>query len=185
MPRQIRSISHFRQKYPARCFKAACFGFSIIEVLVVVAIAMILAAIAIPAFNIFIGNTRTSTIANEFVAALNLARSEAMKRGVEVYVRSSSGGTSCQTGEPWGQGWLVADENDEAIRVREGLKEPCAFVGHGEFESEVTFQSNGMLNVNEELVEANDYFKIDNMGKTMCIFVNNAGRVRTERGSCP
>ncbi|WP_156932906.1 pilus assembly FimT family protein [Desulfonatronum lacustre] len=40
-------------------------GSSIIEVLVVVAIAAILTTIAIPAFNVFIGNTRTSAVANE------------------------------------------------------------------------------------------------------------------------
>lgn len=156
-------------------------GFSIIEVLIVVAIAAILTAIGIPAFNVFIGNTRTSTIANEFVSALNLARSEAMKRGKLVYVCRSSDGASCAASGAWGQGWLVADENDEAIRVREGLKDPSVFEGYGEFEAKVTFQSNGMLDENEEVVEADDYFKIDNMGRSMCIFINNAGRVRTSK----
>jgi type IV fimbrial biogenesis protein FimT len=156
-------------------------GVSIIEVLIVVAIAAILTGIAIPAFNVFIGNTRTSTIANEFVSALNLARSEALKRGQDVYVCRSSDGTSCAASGAWGQGWLVADGDDKPIRVREGLKDPSVFEGHGEFEAKVIFQSNGMLNESEELVEADDYFKIDNMGKTMCIYVNNSGRIRTSK----
>ncbi|PTN34931.1 hypothetical protein C6366_12445 [Desulfonatronum sp. SC1] len=71
-----------------------------------VAIAAILTGIAIPAFDVFIGNTRTSTVANEFVSALNLARSEAIKRGVEVYVCRSENGSSCaQVGTGGRDGW--------------------------------------------------------------------------------
>jgi type IV fimbrial biogenesis protein FimT len=163
-------------------------GFSIIEVLVVVAIAMILAAIAIPSFNLFIGNTRTSTITNEFVAALNLARSEAMKRGVNVTVCRSTNGTACAASGDWGQGWMVYVMDGATLvplRVREGLKNSNSFVGVGHFATDnavANFQPDGRMGTT--INESNDGFQVSNMGKAMCIRLNTAGRVRTDRGSC-
>lgn len=153
-------------------------GYSIIEVLVVV-------GIAIPAFNLFIGNTRTTTIANEFVSALNLARSEAIKRGVTVTVCRSTSGTACAASGDWGQGWMVYVMDGTTLvplRVREGLKTTNTFVGVGDFlgnNAVVAFQSDGRLSAT--INEADDYFKIDNMGKTMCIYVNSAGRIRSQK----
>ncbi|HDQ41681.1 MAG TPA: prepilin-type N-terminal cleavage/methylation domain-containing protein [Desulfonatronum sp.] len=160
-------------------------GVSIIEVLIVVAIAAILVGIAIPAFNLFIGNTRTSTIANEFVSALNLARSEAMKRGTNVTVCRSTNGTACAASGDWGQGWMVYVMDGTTLvplRVREGFKETKTFVGVGHFlgnNAVVAYQPDGRLNAT--INEANDYFKIDNMGKTMCIYINSSGRIRSQK----
>lgn len=173
-------------------------GFSIIEVLIVVAIAAILTAIAIPAFNVFIGNTRTSAITNEFVSALNLARSEAMKRGREVYVCRSSDGENCAVSGHWGQGWMVyfVDENDVVIpvRARESLKEPESFGGFGYFDEDnaiITFRPNGRLakEVAEEIGyeeedDAKHGFEITSKKRSKCIRINSAGRIRTAKGTC-
>jgi type IV fimbrial biogenesis protein FimT len=66
------------------------FGFTLLELMVVVAIAGALMAIGIPTFNDMMRNNRLTTYANELVTALNTARSEAVKRGVSVSVRKIS-----------------------------------------------------------------------------------------------
>ena len=165
-------------------FQKLSFGFSIIEVLIVVAIASILTAIAIPAFNVFMGSTRVSTVSNEFVSALNLARSEAIKRGGEVHVCRSSDGATCVASGPWGQGWLIADEDNNLIRVREGLREPSTFVGNGTLDTTptITFGRDGR--VQESVDGAGDFLQVQSMERSMCIRINSAGRVRSESGTC-
>lgn len=163
-------------------------GISIVEVLIIVAITAILTVIAIPAFNLFIGNTRTTTIANEFVSALNLARSEAVKRGVNVTVCRSTNGAACVASGDWGQGWMVYVMDGTTLvplRVREGLKKTDTFVGVGHFAADnavATFQRDGRMSTTID--EEDDGFEIENMGRAMCIRVNTAGRVRTEKGAC-
>lgn len=56
--------------------------------------------------------------ANDLIATINLARSEAVKRGVNVELCASSNGTSC-TGT-WTQGWIVRDASG-VIRVQSAL----------------------------------------------------------------
>lgn len=77
-------------------------GFTLIELMITISIAAILMAIAIPSFTSTIRSTRLTTQANEFVTSLNLARSEAIKRGVQVTVRRK--GVSSKI---WEQGWDV------------------------------------------------------------------------------
>lgn len=76
-------------------------GFTLIELMVAIAIAAILLGIAIPSFTTTITSNRLTTNANEMVTALNLARSEAIKRGKQVTVRSKNASTS------WEGGWDV------------------------------------------------------------------------------
>lgn len=59
-------------------------GFTLVELMVTVAVAAILLTIAVPSFNRIINANRLSTAANEMVGALNLARMEAIKRNGSV-----------------------------------------------------------------------------------------------------
>lgn len=86
-------------------------GFTLIELMVVVALAAILAAVAVPSYRAMIQNNRATTQANELVTSLNLGRSEAVRAGTPAVVcaRPATPTTpeTCSAGTDWSNGWLV------------------------------------------------------------------------------
>lgn len=84
-------------------------GFTLIEMMVVVAILSILAMVALPSFQPMIANSRIVANTNDIVADLALARSEAAKRGgtTVVTVCASTDGSSCSGATDWAGGRLV------------------------------------------------------------------------------
>ena len=102
-------------------------GFTLIELMMTLAVVAILLGIAAPGFVSIIKNNRITTVTNDLLADLALARSEAAKRGQSVSICISSNGTSC-TGTNWLDGRLVfsdagtagtIDGSDAIIRVTE------------------------------------------------------------------
>lgn len=59
-------------------------GFTLIELMVTIAVAAILLAVAVPSFRHLIISNRLTTAANDVVTALTVARSEAIKRNADV-----------------------------------------------------------------------------------------------------
>jgi type IV fimbrial biogenesis protein FimT len=78
-------------------------GFTLIELMVTLTVAVILIAIAIPSFNYLTVSSKLTTVSNGLVTALNTARMEAIKRNNLVTVCSNTGngadtlGTACGT----------------------------------------------------------------------------------------
>jgi len=87
-------------------------GFTMIELLIALAIAGILAAIAMPAFQNFIKDNRLKTRTSLMISHLQLARSESAKQKSRVTVCTSSNGTTCTPGTDWDNGWIVWTEKD-------------------------------------------------------------------------
>ncbi len=84
-------------------------GFTLIELMVTLAIAAILMFLAIPSFVSYQKNTQLTSAANSLLAAINAARGEAMKRGMNAMVVESTG-----NGSDWTQGWVVfVDKNND------------------------------------------------------------------------
>ena len=117
-------------------------GLTTIELLVTLLLAAILMAIGVPAFQSVLLNNRATSFAGDLMTYLNLARSEAIKRGqaVSLCAASSSDQVACATGtcsnldnpdgNCWSNGWIVFVDNamdgqfsdlNDRIRIREAL----------------------------------------------------------------
>lgn len=128
-------------------------GFSLLQMMAVIAIAGVLMAAAIPTFRDMIRRTRLTTYANEFVTALNMARSESIKRGVTVTLRKIGG-----TGTYWStSGWDVfvdinengeKDANEEIIKKYNALPVNYTLVGtNSNIANYLSYKPDGMTNV--------------------------------------
>jgi len=91
-------------------------GFTLIELMVTVAIAAIVLALAAPAFTDLIARNRMTAAVNTFVTNLQLARSEAVKRGSAVSLCPDNPDTDeidCSGDTDWDVGYLVFFDPDE------------------------------------------------------------------------
>lgn len=95
---------------------SAMRGFTLIELLVVMTISAILLAVGVPMFNSTIASMRASEAANSLVASLELARVEAIRRGIPVTLCRvpSAAATACDAAasgtfaaDDWAVGWVV------------------------------------------------------------------------------
>src|SRR5947209_2461821 len=87
-------------------------GFTLVELLVVLAIAAILVGYGAPAFSGLLRSTRLTTATNDLFAGMLMARSEAVKRRSRVALCKSSDGQSCTAAGGWEQGWIVFHDSN-------------------------------------------------------------------------
>jgi len=94
---------------PFRCIpgpRRHAIGFTLIELMVTLTILAILLALAIPSFARLLAANRVSTETSELIASLNLARSEAVRRGQAVTLRALDSSN-------YSKGWRVFADLDQ------------------------------------------------------------------------
>lgn len=118
---------HARRKPPQA-------GFTLIELMVTISVLAVLLGVGVPSFQATIQGNRITTTANDLVAALQLARSEAVRRGVNVTVCSSNNQSTCSGA--WTNGWVVRGPvaADPPFRVWPALRPGMTLVAGGNTE---------------------------------------------------
>lgn len=166
-------------------------GLTLVELMVTLAVAIILIAVGMPLFSGVAGSNRATTQANNLVAALKLARSEAVKRAETVTVCSGSPLTCGGAGD-WAGGWFVQTDTNgngsidavDVLRQWEALAATATVTVTGG--ASVVFLATGEANGNYTF-ELNDSDATGSAGGTAlrCVTVTNSGQVRSARGACP
>ncbi|RJG08010.1 pilus assembly protein FimT [Noviherbaspirillum cavernae] len=129
-----------------------------IEMLTVLSICAILLAVGVPSFRNLLQSQQLTTTANDFFAAINLARSEAIQRGTRVDLVPAGNGSD------WDSGWVVfIDQNKNQ---RPDSSEQIIF-SHGP--------------VPQSLTVASDF--TDNDDDAKYISYTGSGRTRTNANS--
>lgn len=94
-------------------------GFTLVELAITVTIAAIMMAWAVGSWANFILDNRMVTQANEIMAELTLARSEAIKRRKNVVICSSNNMATC-TDTAWQLGWIIFEDTDKSNQLDNG-----------------------------------------------------------------
>lgn len=127
-------------------------GFSLIELMVVVAVLVLVVLLVPPGFDALLLNSRLNTYANDFVAAAQTARSEAIKRNARVLVCVSSDvstATPTCTGTDWRLGWIVVHDADDSGNVSTG---DSVLLKHEELNSTYAFSNAAAAAANAKVV---------------------------------
>jgi type IV fimbrial biogenesis protein FimT len=100
-------------------------GFTLIELMITLVVVSILLGIAVPYLGNFTKNSRLTGQANDLVIAIQLARSEAVKRGINTIICPSSNQTSCSSNaSDWQNGWLVFSDFNLNGNLEPGASAP-------------------------------------------------------------
>jgi type IV fimbrial biogenesis protein FimT len=171
-------------------------GLTLIELMVTLAVAIILVAVGMPLFSGIAANNRAVAQTNALITALNLGRSEAVRRGTPVAVCTSASplpvaSPACATSGPvWTNGWFVFadDDNDgvvdggeDVLRIWEALSNNATVAATGT-NAWISFDTAGAA----DGLHTFQLAQSDATGNQIrCVTVTGAGNIRMKRGTCP
>lgn len=196
-PRQASTCDRTGPKFAER-------GFTLIELMTTVSIALILLMIGVPNFSTMIKSNTLSVEANELAMTLALARSEARSRKQTVVVCKSDDQESCSAAEEvhWEDGWItfVDDDGNQSrtdtellLRATPSLSGSNTLRADPVFSDYIAFQSDGRCfgNGNTTAPTDGDFRLCDDRGAAASrrIEVSPIGKARVDpdhgTASCP
>ena len=160
-------------------------GWTLIELMVAVALGMLLLTLATPTFERTLREHRLTTLSNDLLAMLNLARSEAVRRGTTVVICKSADGQNCG-GTDWSVGWIIfanadnrwpptVDPGDEILRYWPALLPGYTLSASSNFTNYIAYRASGRSNTMGRFVLCKDGQLAQN---SRAVFVSITGRAR-------
>lgn len=149
-------------------------AFTLVELLVTMAVFVILVALGAPRLNNMINNNRLVSDINTLSADLSYARSEAINRNRRIAVNAS--------GADWSNGWtIVVASTNSQLRINQGVAPGLSMLATN---NNITYLPDGSIaaaNISFRLCENS---RAGNYGKTIAIL--STGRAELLTGAnCP
>lgn len=155
-------------------------GFTLIELMITIVVLSILVTIAIPSFQETIRRNAVTATANDLIASLLFARSEAIKREKDVAIIASGN---------WSSGWeAFIDSNKNGVKNagEEVLNSyildllNISIAGNGGVNTAIVYSPSGRTK-NTLTSPTSDFIKISNKDLTRCIRFSLTGRPRVDK----
>jgi type IV fimbrial biogenesis protein FimT len=143
-------------------------GFTLPELMAVVAIAAILAGIGVPSFVSLTANIRARGAESDLYAALSLARSEAIKRNAQVTLQPASGG--------WQAGWDTFDSSGTKLYTHAAI--PNATISGP---TSVVYQPTGRVKDN---AQPSFDISVTGLSQHRCVSVDLSGHTTQSSSAC-
>ncbi|MBQ0712211.1 MAG: GspH/FimT family pseudopilin [Porticoccus sp.] len=176
-------------------------GFTLIELMITVALVAILLALSAPYFRETITSNKIGAEANNLMASFNLARSTAARLNQPVTLCKSADGANCTTNGNWEQGWItfnnlnidgVVDTGDGEIVIQEYTPLPTGYTLRStpQFSDVVTFLPQGNARGGSGTLDETSSFRIcatdasgeEDDAKARQVFISITGRIRSQKG---
>jgi type IV fimbrial biogenesis protein FimT len=164
-------------------------GFTLVEILIAMAVVAILLTVGIPSFRYITNSNRIAGEINGLLGDMQYARAEAVKEGRPVTVCVSANGATCANTNTWQSGWIVfSDVNgnaavdvatDVVLRIQTPFSSTDSFVATNAVGA-VTFNREGYANgiANGTLIQLHDSTNTSNW--TRCLSINLVGMMASQ-----
>jgi len=160
-------------------------GFTLAELIATVAVASILLALGVPAYVTLVATTRMTTEVNELLVLAHLARSEAIKRGVDAILCPSADGSACLDDPFWHLGCILfvdangnrsRDDDEPVLRHREGDASAAIAIKSSAARRLIRYQPDGSAGGSNITITFCD---VGNNAAPHALIISNVGRPRT------
>ena len=153
-------------------------GFTLVELMITVAVMVILAAIATPSMTAMLNNSRAAGQTEELVASLQLARAEAIRRNARVTVCAGTGGV-CNGSATWANWTIFGRDNTLAVPVNDVIRDTNASGS-----VQVTGPAAGIVFKPSGLIDTQQTLQVVKAGQQRCLRVLISGVVTASKGAC-
>jgi type IV fimbrial biogenesis protein FimT len=175
---------------------AAVAAFTLVELVVALAIAALLAAVAFPAFHDWLDAYQLANQAKHLAESMTRARTEAIRRGHRVNLCKSADRQQCADQGRWDAGFVVfvdanrdgrIDADEPVLGIDGRVPHGITIEANGPVDDYVSYTSLGHARMLNGALQMGTFTVCLRGQRALHVVLANSGRVRSERTNilCP